>query len=554
MGRNSRSPRDGAALRKDVRTGSRRTYKCVGPTIARAGQRGCAVRVLYRLLGRFRTEYVGFVIVAATLAGFEGIVHPLLIKSIFDQGVLRSNFKRFVLLVLAYLSLGIIINVISVATALWSKSLENRILKTMTRRMLEAYYEAQYSSVLAKGQGYFINRVYGDLREGLLPLLQLLESTISQVVLLASSCLVLIYLSWQGFLMLAAIIPISAGIGTLLRRRLRILTTQEREQDGTVLAILSKALGAFRMIKGFHLFSHTADALDHWLAKYFSTVYQRYRVSRLFQGLNDCTMVISDFLSLFVGALFVLRGALSFGAYLAFINTFWRTVTALTQLFSRMADFHSLGVMVERIASFLSPSSALYFRTGLSASITNLTFSYDGRPILRDFSLKTSPGDKILIVGPNGSGKTTLANILSGYLSPSQGDVVLPEKISSVTLPISFPPLKVEELPVDDYLLSTLGLQRQTVLEAYPDELSAGQQQKLAISLALSQDADLYIIDEPLACLDEESKNLVINLLFDRTKGKTLIVIMHGSQEHHYLFDRVINLSTVRDLAETRNL
>jgi len=362
---------------------------------------------------------------------------------------------------------------------------------------------------------------------------------------------VLIYLSWQAFLTLAAIIPISAGIGTLLRRRVRILTTQEREQDGTVLAILSKALGAFRMIKGFQLFSHTADALDQRLAEYFSTAYQRYRVSRLFQGLNDCTMVISDFLSLFVGALFVLRGALSFGAYLAFINTFWRTVTALTQLFSRMADFHSLSVMVERIASFLSPSSVIYYRTGLSASVTNLTFSYDGKAIFRDFSLKISPGEKILIVGSNGSGKTTLANILSGYLAPSQGDVVLPEKISSVTLPISFLPLKVEELPVDKGLLSAFGLRHQTVLEAYPDELSAGQQQKLAISLALSHEADLYIIDEPLACLDQESRNMVINLLLDRTKGKTLIVIMHGSQEHHYLFDRVINLSPAPDRAES---
>jgi len=516
-----------------------------------AGQRGAPLRVLYRLLGRLRIEYVGFVIAAATLSGVEGILHPLLIKSIFDQGVTKSNFKKFVILAVAYASLGITINLVGIATALWSKTLENRILKTMTRRMLKAYYEAQYSSVLAKGQGYFINRVYGDLREGLMPLLQLLQSTISQVVLLVSSSLVLIYLSWQAFLTLAAIIPISAGIGTLLRRRVRILTTQEREQDGTVLAILSKALGAFRMIKGFQLFSHTADALDQRLAEYFSTAYQRYRVSRLFQGLNDCTMVISDFLSLFVGALFVLRGALSFGAYLAFINTFWRTVTALTQLFSRMADFHSLSVMVERIASFLSPSSVIYYRTGLSASVTNLTFSYDGKAIFRDFSLKISPGEKILIVGSNGSGKTTLANILSGYLAPSQGDVVLPEKISSVTLPISFPPLKVEELPVDKGLLSAFGLRHQTVLEAYPDELSAGQQQKLAISLALSHEADLYIIDEPLACLDQESRNMVINLLLDRTKGKTLIVIMHGSQEHHYLFDRVINLSPAPDRAES---
>jgi ABC-type multidrug transport system ATPase subunit len=89
------------------------------------------------------------------------------------------------------------------------------------------------------------------------------------------------------------------------------------------------------------------------------------------------------------------------------------------------------------------------------------------------------------------------------------------------------------------------------VLEAYADELSAGQQQKLAISLALSKEADLYVIDEPLACLDDESRSMVLSLLLDRTKGKTLIVIMHGSQEHHDLFDRVINLSPMPDRGES---
>jgi len=213
------------------------------------------------------------------------------------------------------------------------------------------------------------------------------------------------------------------------------------------------------------------------------------------------------------------------------------------QLFNRMADFHTYGAIIERITSFLSSSAMEYYRIGCSPSVNNVIFSYNGAPILKDFSLRLSQGEKVVIVGPNGSGKTTLANILSGYLAPSQGDVVLPERISSVTLPISFPPLKVRDLVNDDYLLSVFRLRDQEVLEAYADELSAGQQQKLALSLALSREADLYVIDEPLANLDPESKNAAINLILERTNEKTLVLVMHGSEEYHKLFDRVIRIN-----------
>ena len=334
-------------------------------------------------------------------------------------------------------------------------------MKTVNRRLLESYYEKEYASVLQNGYGYFINRIYGDLREGLVPLLALVQTTVKQVVLLVSLLCVLVYLSWQAFLLLVAIIPISSAIGVLLGKKIKALTSQEREQEGGVQTILSKALGAFRMVKTFNLVSLTAPVVDNRLGEYLSTSYRRHRLTRVFQGLNDLTMVTSDFLSMFVGALFVLRGALSFGGYLAFVNTFWRAVTTLMQLFNRMAEFHTYGAITERIASFLSSSAEVKYRKGHVPAVSDVEFAYNGKSILKNFSLQLAPGEKVVIVGPNGSGKTTLANVLSGYLAPSQGDMVLPERISSVTLPILFPPLKVKDLVSDTSLLAAFSLRDQ---------------------------------------------------------------------------------------------
>jgi len=502
-------------------------------------RKGHSLRVFFELLGRFRFEYGGLLLVSSVLSATEGILHPLLIKSIFDEVVARGSFNRFVILIVGYLALGLFMNLGTTAAALWTKSLENKLVKTVNRRLLESYYEQEYASVLQNGYGYFINRIYGDLREGLVPLLSLVQTTVKQLVLLVSLLLVLVYLSWQAFVLLVAIIPISSAIGVFLGRRVKALVSQEREQEGAVQTVLGKALGAFRIVKTFNLVALTAPAVDKRLGEYLVTSYRRHRLTKVFEGLNDLTMVTSDFLSMFVGALFVLRGALSFGGFLAFVNTFWRAVTTLMQLFNRMAEFQTYGVITERIASFLSTRAEVSYRTAASPSVTSVDFAYNGKPILSNFSLQLGPGEKAVIVGPNGSGKTTLANILSGYLSPSRGDIALPERISSVTLPISFPPLKVKDLVSDAGLLSAFSLDDR---EAFADELSAGQQQKLAIALALSKEADLYIIDEPLANLDPESRGTAIHLILERTKNKNLILVMHGSEEYHKLLDRVIRI------------
>lgn len=500
------------------------------------------LKVMFGLLGPFRLEYLGILFVMSVLAATEGILQPLLVKFIFDEGVIKNDFGRFITLAGAYMAFGLAINLIGTGASIWNKSFDNRIIKTMGKRLLESYYEKQYVSILQNGDGYFINRIYGDVREGLIPLSSLILSIVSQTVLLVSFSVVLTYLSWQAFLCLVAIIPFSTFVSAKLGKQIKPLTAQEREQEGAVLAILTKALGAFRIVKMFNLLSPTLGIFNGRLDEYLATNYKRYKVTRAYQALNSSTMVISDFLSMFVGALFVIRGALTFGGYLAFINTFWRAVTTLMQVFNQLASFHAYGVITRRVASSLSSPLTKYYQQGRSTSVNKVEFSYADTPILQDFSLQLSPGERVVIVGPNGCGKTTLANILSGHLAPSQGEVVLPERISSVTLPISFPPLKVKNLISDTHLLSAFRLNDETLLEAFADELSAGQQQKLAISLVLSQEADLYVIDEPLATLDQESKDIAINLIIERTKEKTLILVMHGSEEYHPLFDRVIRI------------
>jgi ABC-type multidrug transport system ATPase subunit len=96
----------------------------------------------------------------------------------------------------------------------------------------------------------------------------------------------------------------------------------------------------------------------------------------------------------------------------------------------------------------------------------------------------------------------------------------------------------VKELIIDNYLLSALKLRDQSLVDAFAYELSVGQQQKLAISLALSREANLYVMDEPFANLDQASRDIAINLILERTNDKDAYPKLYVEQRSIASFDR----------------
>lgn len=154
----------------------------------------------------------------------------------------------------------------------------------------------------------------------------------------------------------------------------------------------------------------------------------------------------------------------------------------------------------------------------------------------------------MLLRGPNGCGKTTLLHIISGTLAPDTGAVVLPPRVASLTTPVNLPPLPVRELVADERLRTSMGLD--SLADQLPSELSSGQRQRVGVAALLSEDADVYLADEPFSNLDEKGRDLVLSSLRERTGGKALLVVHHGDEELDGLFDRVATLAGTPALSD----
>ena len=204
------------------------------------------------------------------------------------------------------------------------------------------------------------------------------------------------------------------------------------------------------------------------------------------------------------------------------------------------------------------------------ADLSNISFSYDSKPILQDISLKIQSGERIGIVGESGCGKSTFLKILAGLLPPSSGEVsILGDSIpADIRKHVSIVMQSAMLLPMTIYENITLGhdysedsvrkvLEQVNLLDwvdSLPDgihtylgdradELSGGQAQRLAIARAMCKDAPLLLLDEPTASLDASTAVSVMASLDACTEGQN-ITIVHVTHQVEYLkgYDRILRM------------
>ncbi len=194
--------------------------------------------------------------------------------------------------------------------------------------------------------------------------------------------------------------------------------------------------------------------------------------------------------------------------------------------------------------------------------------------VLDNINFQVEKGETLAIVGPSGSGKTTLLGLCAGLDNPSSGILNLAgEAISQMTenekaeirnRKVGFIFQNFQLLPTltaVENVMIPLELQgradgaRAKAIELlervglggrhhhYPSQLSGGEQQRVSLARAFSNDPEILFADEPTGNLDEETGLIVENLLFDLNKEKqtTLVIVTHDLELANKT-DRIIKL------------
>jgi len=207
-------------------------------------------------------------------------------------------------------------------------------------------------------------------------------------------------------------------------------------------------------------------------------------------------------------------------------------------------------------------------------NLTNIHKSFGDVRVLNGVNLRLDVGFVYTLKGGNGSGKTTLINIISGFLKPDEGDVEFkgkkiakfaPYRLNRLGIGRTFQDLRLAtQMTVYENILLAL----ETKLFAYPTkeqeeraneilkkvslsekrnelagEISYGQQKLLTIGCCIANNADLLLIDEPVAGIDKDNLVKITNLISQlKQDGKTILQIEHNNEYIKATSDQIFQM------------
>ena len=207
-------------------------------------------------------------------------------------------------------------------------------------------------------------------------------------------------------------------------------------------------------------------------------------------------------------------------------------------------------------------------------SINSISLTYHTKQgeieALSNISFDVFDGEFIAIIGPSGCGKTSILSIIAGLLRPSSGEVFLNDtKITSPSESVGYMlqkdqlfewrtveknaylPLEIHKAKKDvqkrknvELLLKKYGLWE--FKKAYPNELSGGMRQRVALIRTLAFSPNILLLDEPFSALDYQTRLAVCDDVYSiiKSEKKTAILVTHDISEAIALADRVIVLTS----------
>lgn len=189
-----------------------------------------------------------------------------------------------------------------------------------------------------------------------------------------------------------------------------------------------------------------------------------------------------------------------------------------------------------------------------------LTKTYGGKLALNQIYLNLERGRIIGLLGPNGSGKTTLIKIMNGLLNPTAGEILINGQKPGVDTKY-----RISYLPERTYLHPGMKVMEivQYFQDFYPDfqvdraydmlarlqiqpyerlkNLSKGTKEKVQLILVMSRNADLYVLDEPIAGVDPASRDYILHTIVGNyNRNATILLSTHLISDVENILDEVV--------------
>lgn len=422
---------------------------------------------------------------------------------------------------------------------------------------------------LGTSQGDILSRITNDvstLQQGLTNSLPTIIAAVTQFL----GCLVMMFVTewWLALISLAVTLIGMAALAVIVKRSQRYFADRQKclgELNGYV----EETYSGHEVIKISRAGEKVKKTFDGLNVNVYNANWKSQFLSGIMQPLMSVIGNVAYVAVCVAGSVLAINGSIDFGVIVSFILYVRLFTSPLTQIAQGLTNLQTASASAHRIFDFLE-SEELPDESGKTAELKevrgevefeHVRFAYPDAPektIIKDFSAKVSPGQKVAIVGPTGAGKTTMVNLLMRFFEINDGDIKIDgvslkdlkrENIHDVfsmvlqdtwlfdgtireNLVYNMPGITDERL---EEVCKACGLDK--FVHSLPDgfdtvlsestAISAGQKQLLTIARAMLQNAPMLILDEATSSVDTRTELMIQRAMDELTKGRTSFVIAH---------------------------
>ncbi len=503
--------------------------------------------VFKRLLWKFRGRVLLKALIMVIIFPAIGVIEPFITKFLFDKAIIPKDFHALIVILAIMVVIYPLSNVISYLYTLFDVRLDNDIQKEIFREYLDRFYYIPYKEIISRDVGYYLSRIYDEPTATVTGALDTFVMLFSRIMDVIGRTIAMFILSPIALIFVLPISVISILLTSRFNADIDKLTKEQMEHEALLKDRLTNTLSSYPLVRIFNAQKRIWNIIVQFLDNFLNTTYNLTKKREIYIFALQIASMLAQVSFTVINAYLLFMDKITVGDFVGFMSAFYAFYGSLNSIFNSIPEIVSIRSRLDRIERFLKEKRISEVERGEGVILEDVSFSYDHHPVLSGLTLKIAPGERVLITGPNGSGKSTVLNIIAGLLPPDSGRVITCRRVSLA--PQTFVDIPLMEYPkvfaVDEGKFRELLKVFNLPPDKTPSNLSAGQLKKFAVALALSRDADCYILDEPLENVDIEDKGRLMEVILKETNGRILIMTTHDHVINRYLdaFNSIVRLS-----------
>lgn len=417
-------------------------------------------------------------------------------------------------------------------------------------------------------KGDVFARITSDVGEVESNILNSLIDIIRSPIVIIITMGYLLYSNFELTIFTLIVFPIMGTIISIIGKSLKKDTGEAQNELGKMYSFVDETLVGLKIIKIFDASPQIKKRFDDVLNQIRFLSLRLFKKKALASPVSELLGAITIGMIVYFGGRLAIQGkGLSGSEFITYIALFYTILQPLKALSSAISNMQKGEVSAKRIFEILD---ADYHIKELSdakeinnfnknVEFKNITFGYEEKVILKNFSLSIPKGKTVALVGQSGSGKSTITNLITRFYDVNQGEIFVDgENIKNIKLSnyrklfglvtqdnilfndsirnnisLGKPNASIEEIQyaakvanAHDFIMD-LPNQYDTNIGEAGGKLSGGQKQRISIARAVLKNPPIMILDEATSALDTESEKFVQDALEKMMENRTSLVIAH---------------------------